>query len=226
MTLTWAESVQRDHLRTIAARLEGGSIVVYGGHRPDSPDEVVAAASLVVVAFPPNAKIKNGILSADTFKPAKVAFSGRATFYRCFDRHGEPILDGSVGTQDADLILNSCDLVKGIQFGWTAFKLRAQGVVHADRMTVPLRTGETLVGYAANTAPASVRNAVRQADTELEVAYREHGGFTESAVNRYYAKVGAAFFNLSAQDVAHIHTEDMRSALETLGLKTTADLVN
>ena len=106
--------------------LDGGAIEIYLGTQPLNPDVQIA----------PGKRLARLALSKKAFKPASgtskeanaIASSnalatGTATWFRAVQADGKAVIDGSVGTSDANLILDRVDLHLGglvTVTGWSA----------------------------------------------------------------------------------------------------------
>lgn len=101
--------------------LDGGSLVIYDGSRPASVDTAVStqnALATLTLSSPafgsaadvnPGAQATANAITSDSSADA----TGTATWFRAFDSEGDPVIDGNVGTSDADLILDSVDITAG-----------------------------------------------------------------------------------------------------------------
>lgn len=110
----------------LAALLKDGFIDIYGGQQPDSPETEVGTRQVCVSlrlgspAFLPSSK---GVLSANPIKSGvSVADVNPATWARLFKAdHKTPVMDVSVGTKDANIILPTTNIVKGITVACSSF---------------------------------------------------------------------------------------------------------
>src|SRR3954471_9952938 len=110
----------------LAELLNNGFIDIYEGPQPESPDESVGARKLCVSlkfgspAFMPSV---GGILSANQIGAGKsVADVNPATWARLFQAdHKTAVMDVSVGTRDANIILPNTHIVRGITIGVSSF---------------------------------------------------------------------------------------------------------
>lgn len=111
----------------LARLLDTGFLRLYTGAQPASPDVAVGAQVLLgtlgisAVSAPAAA---NGVLTFNAISSDTVAdATGTATWFRAFRANGTTAeLDGSIGTADANLILNTVAIVAGARLdvtGWT-----------------------------------------------------------------------------------------------------------
>lgn len=115
-------------LLALAAELNGGKLLIYGGAVPATADASIGSATLLrtigeTTGINFEAATSNGMIVKDTsevWSAANVA-TGTATFYRFVTQADDgssssslPRLQGTVGLLDADLILGSTSLVNGV----------------------------------------------------------------------------------------------------------------
>ena len=107
------------------ALLAGGTLRIYSGTKPASVDTAIGAQvilaelSLANPAFP---AAVNGVITANAITgDASANATGTASFYRAFSSGGAAVCDGTVGTADADLILNSVALQAGAAVNITSW---------------------------------------------------------------------------------------------------------
>jgi hypothetical protein len=114
---------QADNLST---RLNNGWLRIYSGTQPTNADTAIGAQVLLAeLRFNATAApaASNGVLTfnaltADTSANA----TGTAAWYRAFESNGTTVvMDGSVGTTDSNLILNSVAIQSGAQVSVTGF---------------------------------------------------------------------------------------------------------
>ena len=102
----------------LAPLANNGYIRIYDGTQPVTADTAIGAQVLLAelrfnaTAFP---AASNGVLTANAITADTSANnSGTATWYRALQSDGTTVLwDGSVGTADADLILNAVAIAAG-----------------------------------------------------------------------------------------------------------------
>jgi hypothetical protein len=111
----------------LAALLNNGYLRIYSGTQPANADTALSGNTLLAelrfgaTAFPAAVAgvLTANAITADTSADA----TGTATFFRCFKSDGTTVvLDGSVGTATADLILNSTAIQLGAQVSVTSFQ--------------------------------------------------------------------------------------------------------
>lgn len=132
MSITLSMYAANCQLDAVADLLDDGFLRVYAGERPSSPDVPVKSQTMLAEmrfgtpAFKP---ADNGVLRAAQMKnDPSAASSGKPTWYRAFARDGKSaIIDGSVGTQDADMIVNLPEIQKTAKFSVGEFRLRTRG---------------------------------------------------------------------------------------------------
>jgi hypothetical protein len=95
----------------------GCSLRFYAGSRPVNPGFAPTGANLMTVELPHPAveAFSDGLALLINGIDARVAVSGRATWWRLVNRGGTTIMDGSVGlvNSKSDIELNTIDLVSG-----------------------------------------------------------------------------------------------------------------
>jgi hypothetical protein len=115
----------------VAALLNNGWIRVYSGLQPSTADEAIS--SQVVLAElrfgnPAFGSASDGAAAANAITGDSSAnATGTATWFRCFQSDGTtPVFDGSVGTSNSNLVLNSVEISAGAQVDVTSFTFTAQ----------------------------------------------------------------------------------------------------
>jgi hypothetical protein len=115
----------------VAALLNDGWIRLYSGVQPSTADEAVS--SQVVLAElrfgnPAFGSGSDGAAAANAISGDSSAnATGTATWFRCFRSDGTtPVFDGSVGTSNSNLVLNSVEISAGAQVDVTSFTFTAQ----------------------------------------------------------------------------------------------------
>ena len=91
----------------------GAIMHLYAGTQPASANDPITTQTLLVSLVIPGVfgTDTNGTLTLSTVTPAIVVAAGTATFFRITQSNNTTVvLDGSVGTASADLILNEVDL--------------------------------------------------------------------------------------------------------------------
>lgn len=100
----------------IAALLDGGVVKIYTGTQPASPETAVTDQTLLAVlglGSPAFGATVNGVATAEAITEEDAALAtGTAAWFRAEDSEGNPVLDGSVGTSDADMVLPTTSIVE------------------------------------------------------------------------------------------------------------------
>ncbi len=96
--------------------LDGGSLDLYDGVQPasaDSPITTQTRLSSVQFGSPAFYPASRGVAKAYTMTSDPAAEgTGSATWFRAITSDGRTVFDGSVGKSDADLIVNTVDVVQ------------------------------------------------------------------------------------------------------------------
>lgn len=115
----------------VAALLNNGWLRLYSGSQPSTADEAVS--SQVVLAElrfgnPAFGAASDGVAAANAIAgDASANAPGKATWFRCFKSDGTtPVFDGSVGTSNSNLVLNSVEISAGAPVDVTSFTFTAQ----------------------------------------------------------------------------------------------------
>jgi hypothetical protein len=112
----------------LARLLDNGYLRIYSGTQPATADTALSGNTLLAelrFAATSAAAASAGVLtfSAITSDTSADA-TGTATFYRALKSDGTSVvMDGSVGTSSADLVLNSTAIQSGAQVDVTSFSL-------------------------------------------------------------------------------------------------------
>ena len=129
-----SNAAARAMLDTLTALFDAGAgpgkIRVYDGTKPAGPDTAITTQVLLAElilddpAFAASADLNPGAIA--TAEPVNVDpaanNTGTATWFRALDSNNVAIDDGTVGTSDADMIVNTTSVVTGVIFtvlGWT-----------------------------------------------------------------------------------------------------------
>ena len=96
-------------LDTLCALANGGTISLYAGSQPASPETAAGSTALVTnnlaaTAFAPAAA---GVATAGAIADGVAVGAGTAGWFRIFTSGAVAIWDGTVGTSGADLVLSS-----------------------------------------------------------------------------------------------------------------------
>lgn len=131
MSISLSTAASNHQLDALAELLDGGYLRLYAGQRPATPDVQVKDQSLLAElrfsrpAFDP---ADSGTVRATQIRSdPSAAASGQVAWYRAVAKDGKTaIIDGSVGTQDADMIVNFTEIQKTAKFSVSEFRLRTR----------------------------------------------------------------------------------------------------
>lgn len=134
MTLTFSQIAHATQLAALTTLLDDGYLRVYDGKRPSTPDSPIEDQVLLAeLRFdrPSFSVESNGSVRANQIKPEKSARAdGNVSWYRTFTRDGKtPVLDGTIGTADADIIVARTDIQATARFSINDYRLRVPGRV-------------------------------------------------------------------------------------------------
>ena len=115
----------------LSALIDGGFMDIYDGIQPSDADTpigsqvLLASLGLSNPAFVPGV---GGVALANAITPdASADATGTATWYRIYrSDHITPVMDGSVGTVDANLILTSVSVQAGASVSVESWSLTAR----------------------------------------------------------------------------------------------------
>jgi hypothetical protein len=112
----------------MAALLDGGTFEIYSGAQPASAaDAVTSQVLLAALGFgtPAFGAAVGGAAPANAITSDSDAnASGNAAWYRLKTSGGDVVMDGSIGTADSNLILNSIAIVQHATVAIDAYELR------------------------------------------------------------------------------------------------------
>lgn len=103
-----------------------GTLKIYDGTQPASPDTAVGAQVLLSTHTcgspfaPASTSAHPSVLTANSIGSATAGNTSTATWFRIASSGGTAAVDGSVGTSSADLILNSTSITSGQTVAITA----------------------------------------------------------------------------------------------------------
>lgn len=110
----------------LATLLKGGFIDIYDGVQPASADVPTSSRLCVTLQFgsPAFNPAQKGVLSANPIKSGvAVGDAEPATWARLFQEdHKTVVMDVSVGTRDANIILPTARIVKGVTVTCSSFQ--------------------------------------------------------------------------------------------------------
>ena len=103
----------------------GGTVGIYTGAQPATPDVAVSSQTLLVtlgLSATAAGSASAGTATMNAVSPAVAGNSGTATWFRVFASGGAAVWDGSVGTSGCDMNFTTTTFTAGITFGvssWT-----------------------------------------------------------------------------------------------------------
>lgn len=130
----WSSLAVNTKADALTALLNGGFLDLYAGRRPATLEGDPADAPLARLQFADPAFVRavNGVSVAYPLHAELAApLAGTATWFRCLTAEDEPMLDGSVGTSHADLVLSSTTILVGTRVTIDRFEL------HEDPWLIP-----------------------------------------------------------------------------------------
>mgnify|MGYP001248555098 CR=1 FL=1 len=128
LTTRYAQAATTAKVEALSQLLNGGSLCLYTGVQPKSADQqgltdqaCLATIPLGNPAFHPSLK---GTAKSYPLPKVSAEAEGEASWFRASDAYDRPILDGSVGTGDANLNLSSVRLSVGVIVEILEFELQ------------------------------------------------------------------------------------------------------
>lgn len=112
----------------LAALLNNGYLRIYSGAQPTNADTGLAGQTLLAelrFGNPAFGAAAAGVITANAITADAAAdATGTATWYRALGSNGTSVYhDGSVGTSDANLVLNSVAIQTGVTVSVSAFAI-------------------------------------------------------------------------------------------------------
>ncbi len=115
----------------LAALLNSGLIRIYSGTQPATADTAITSQTLLATltfnatAFP---TAVNGVVTANAIaQDPSAAASGTASWFRCLKSDATTVvMDGSIGTASANLVLNSVAISSGAAVQCSSFVYTVQ----------------------------------------------------------------------------------------------------
>lgn len=104
----------------LGALLDNGYLRIYSGVQPVTANDVITVDNVLLAelrfaadAFP---AAEDGVITANAMTDEDAALAdGEATWCRCLKADGtSPVMDGTVGTEDANVIINTTAITTGI----------------------------------------------------------------------------------------------------------------
>lgn len=112
-------------INAITALANGGTVVIYDGSQPATPDVAVTSQNaLVTMTLSATAagSASSGSATMNAVASGVCGYAGTAAWFRVFASGGAAVWDGSVGTSGADMnFAASLSFVSGITYGVTSW---------------------------------------------------------------------------------------------------------
>lgn len=126
MALGYAATLRNAQLDEITAAIDAGAgpglLRIYDGARPATGGTATNLLAELTFSDPSAAAAAAGVLTANAISDDLAADdTGTATWFRVVDSDAAFVMDGSVGTSDADMILNSTSITAGGTVAITSF---------------------------------------------------------------------------------------------------------
>lgn len=108
--------------------LNSGYIEIYTGTQPATPDIPAGGGNTLLVTLPLSATAfgasSGGTKTANAITNATAVATGTATWFRVYESNqSTAVIDGSVGTSSADMILNSVNISSGALVQITSYSV-------------------------------------------------------------------------------------------------------
>ncbi len=113
---TTARNALANAIKTaIDAGSAGGTIKIYTGTHPTTPQDAATGTLLATLTFgdPSFGSASVGVITANTIAQVNAAATGTAGWARIADSDGNAIMDVDVGTSGATINLNTTSIVSG-----------------------------------------------------------------------------------------------------------------
>jgi hypothetical protein len=123
--LTYAMEARNARADALGALLNSGYLRLYSGAKPAGPDTAITDQTLLAeLRFGATAfgAAANGVITANALTgDAAANAGGTAAWFRALKSDGSsPVIDGTVGTADATLVLNTVSVVENVAVDVTA----------------------------------------------------------------------------------------------------------
>jgi len=116
MALTLSAAAANAMADALGTLLNGGRVRLYSGTRPATADTAITTQVLLAAptfANPAFASASGGVITANALtSDSDAAASGTASFFRAVTSGAATVLDGSVGTSDADCLLSTLTVIQ------------------------------------------------------------------------------------------------------------------
>lgn len=111
----------------IDAGAAAGTVEIRSGSQPADADDADAGTLLatVTLADPAFGAASAGVATASASATVQGTAAGTAGHFRVKDSNGNKVLDGSVGTSGADMIVNTTTISVGVDFDITSWTVTA-----------------------------------------------------------------------------------------------------
>lgn len=111
----------------IDAALANGTIEIYSGSQPATPDAALAGNTLLAtLTFGATAfgAASSGVKTANAITAGTAVATGTAAWFRCYKSDGTTaVIDGSVGTSGADMTIATTSIVSGASVSCSAMTI-------------------------------------------------------------------------------------------------------
>jgi hypothetical protein len=109
----------------LASLLDGGALKIYSGTKPASADTAVSDQTLLAqltFSATAEASVTGGLITfAAITSDSSANATGTATWFRAETSGGAAVLDGTVGTSDANMIIASTSISSGQTVSCSSF---------------------------------------------------------------------------------------------------------
>jgi hypothetical protein len=126
-----ADALREDMADAIVALLgSSAKLKIYAGTKPADPDTAITSQTLLgtLTCAATFGTYADGVLTANAITQDSAAdATGTASFYRLTKSDDTPIIDGTIGTSDADLNLNTTSIVAGGPISISSFTFTMPG---------------------------------------------------------------------------------------------------
>lgn len=124
--LKLANGTVDDQAQALADLLANGYLRIYEGSQPADADTAISSQTLLAelrFASPAESDITDGVITFDDLTADSSAnATGTAQFFRALKSDGTTaVMDGSVGTSSADLVMNSTAIQSGAEVAVTSW---------------------------------------------------------------------------------------------------------
>jgi len=110
----------------LARLLAGGWLQLYGGDMPADADDPLRAQPLLAEVPLDGAGVSapGGVFQLAAQQAMSPKQAGRPTWFRCLSSTGRPVLQGTVGLTEADLLIDRAELLPGHEVALTGFRYK------------------------------------------------------------------------------------------------------